>query len=386
MDQQANKKTKILFVITKSNFGGAQKYVYDIATGLSPEHFEVTVASGGAGLLLDKLKAHNIRTITIPSLFRDISITKEFSSFRELYHLLKSERPDVVHLNSSKVGGIGALAGRSADIPRIIFTAHGWAWHEEHRSALQKITIKCASWATMMLSHTTIAVSKAVYDDTRHFPFVAKKIALIKNGIGAISFTEKHAARAHLFTQTGATIDDSIFLIGTVAELHKNKGLIYAVDAMKTLTTKYPHIRYVVMGSGEDRALLEARIKQHELQKHVFLLGFVDHASQNLSALDCFLLPSLKEGLPYVLLEAGQAKLPVVATEIGGIPDCIVNNTTGLLVPPHNPDAIAQAVERLVTTPELGAQLGNALSEKIQNEFSLENMREETEKLYLKNI
>lgn len=386
MAQHVTKKIKVLFVITKSNFGGAQKYVYDIATGLSPERFDVVVASGGAGLLFDKLKTHNIRTITIPSLLRDISVTKDFSSFRELYRLFQSECPDVIHLNSSKVGGIGALAGRSAGVPRIIFTAHGWAWHEEHRSALQKIMIKCVSWATMMLSHTTIAVSKAVYDDTRHFPFVAKKIALIKNGIGAISFTEKHAARAHLFAQTGATIDDSIFLIGTIAELHKNKGLIYAIDAMKTLVAKYPHVRYVVMGDGEDRELLEARIKQQELQKHVFLLGFVDHASQNLSALDCFLLPSLKEGLPYVLLEAGQAKLPVIATEIGGIPDCIINNETGLLVPPQDSRAIAQAVERLIASPELGAQLGNALSEKTQNEFSLENMREETEKLYLKDL
>ena len=121
-------KKKVTYVITKSNWGGAQRYVFDLATNLPKEQFEVAVALGGDGLLAKKLQERNTSIYRSISLGRDISIGKDIRSFFELYRLFKKERPDVVHLNSSKAGGIGALAARVAGIKKIIFTMVLFEW------------------------------------------------------------------------------------------------------------------------------------------------------------------------------------------------------------------------------------------------------------------
>lgn len=176
------KKKKILFVITKSNFGGAQRYVYDLARSLPSREFEVVVAFGGEGLLKEKLTQANIRTVPIEGLERDINLFNEFSVFSQLMKLFKEERPDVVHLNSSKIGGIGALAGRLARVPHIVFTAHGWAFNEE-RPWIERKIIAVLYWITLVLSHTTIAVSEQIKKQICCFPFVKHKMIIIHNGI-----------------------------------------------------------------------------------------------------------------------------------------------------------------------------------------------------------
>src|SRR3989344_323690 len=103
-------KKKILFVITKSNWGGAQKYVFDLATNLPKEEFEPVVACGGGGMLAKRLRAEKIRVVEVPSLERDISFIKEIRAFFFLWKLFQKEKPDVVHLNSSKAAALGALA------------------------------------------------------------------------------------------------------------------------------------------------------------------------------------------------------------------------------------------------------------------------------------
>ncbi len=124
-------KKKIIFVITKSNWGGAGRYVFDLATTLTSD-YDVAVALGGTGLLVDKLRKENIRTIPIPSLGRDIHVRADSSAFFELLAIFKKEKPDVVHLNSSKAGGLGALAARmSRTIPN---PAH----NPQHTNASEK--------------------------------------------------------------------------------------------------------------------------------------------------------------------------------------------------------------------------------------------------------
>ena len=119
------KAKKILFLITKANWGGAQRYVFDLATALRNE-FDISVAFGQEGLLAKKLREAQITTFPIRALQRDVSISSDVKSFLELMRLFRVEKPDVVHLNSSKAAGVGALAARLAGVPRIIFTAHGW--------------------------------------------------------------------------------------------------------------------------------------------------------------------------------------------------------------------------------------------------------------------
>lgn len=374
-------KKKILFVITKSNFGGAQKYVFDLATRLPKEKFDVSVVLGGDGLLADKLRGSNIRIITISSLLRDVNIFKDAVTFFTLWKLFRTERPDVVHLNSAKVSGLGALAARLAHVPKIIFTAHGWAFNEE-RVLPSRIIIKFLSWMTILLSHKTIAVSKSVQNDTNLWPLVKNKIITIKNGVKEPEFYTREVAKTKLFAQVNGSLPLNAFIVGTIAELHKNKGLEYAIEALAKLIPKNPSLRYFILGEGEEKSRLNALVEHHGLQGRVFLLGYVEDAARFLKAFDVFLLPSIKEGLPFVVLEAGLARVPVIATKVGGIPEVIEDGKTGLLVAPRDSEAIAGAAQTLIADRTLAEHLEEALRYKIANEFSLEQTFRETSDVY----
>lgn len=372
--KENSRKIKVLFVITKSNFGGAQHYVYDLARGLPRDTFEAVVACGGSGVLVEKLNEAQVRTIPLP-LTRDVSPLRDLASFFALVHLFRTECPDVVHLNSAKASGLGAVAARLAGIPNIIFTAHGWAFNED-RALLSHIAIKFFSWLTVVLTHKTIAVSEAVHRDTQNWPFVKNKVVTIHNGVDSIAFLSRKEVREKLHLPPDA------FIIGTIAELHPNKGLTYAIEAIAKLLEKHPDIYYVIWGDGEEKDPLNALVKARGLHGRVLLHGFMKDASHYLKAFDCFVLPSTKEGLPYVILEAGLAELPVIATSVGGIPEVILDQKTGLLVPAKNADALADALDKLITSPTLRTSLGNTLHEKVLHDFSLDNMTTNTLKLY----
>ncbi len=375
-------KKKILFVITKSNFGGAQKYVFDLAIGLPRNKFDVVVALGGTGLLSDKLRTAGIRTISLPSLERNINPLKDLSSFIALVKLFKIEAPDVVHLNSAKASGLGALAGRLSGVPKIIFTAHGWAFKEE-RSWLSRMIITALSWATILLAHRTIAVSEAVYRDTHGWPLISAKVTTIHNGIGSIEFLPRDNARRNIGGRAGVLLPEDTFLVGSIGELHPNKGFIYAIDAMAQLSPENPNLYYIILGDGEEKKLLSNLIEARGLRGRVFLIK-EEHASYYLKAFDCFLVPSNKEGLPYVLLEAGLASIPVVATTVGGIPEIIEYAETGFLVSPRDSQAIANSIEQLIVSPALRTTLSTALHERVVKEFSLARALAETVSLYTK--
>ena len=384
MIQEKSRKKKVIFVITKSNWGGAQRYVYDLATTLPRDRYEVAVACGGEGALVDKLRIAGIRTLMIPDLGRDISITKDLAVFAQLLNLFRTEQPDIVHLNSSKIGGIGAFAGRIAHVPHIIFTAHGWAFNED-RPAWQKWMIKFFTWLTIVLARTTIAVSQGTLDQIRHFPFVRKKIALIHNGIPSTPLLPRAEAREIILPEEQhSSIPGHALWIGVVAELHKTKGLTYALQAIEILKKTRPDIAliFIVIGEGAERVTLERLIETLELTGHVFLVGHKQNAAELLSGFDIFMLPSISEALGYVLLEAGAAGLPVVATRVGGIPEIIEDGVSGILVAPRSPEAIAAAITVLINDPAKAPAYGAALKKKVGEQFSLERMLAKTESVY----
>src|ERR1700722_15342058 len=125
-----HKPTRILYVITKANWGGAQRYVYDVATAAREKGHEVTVACGAEGELSVRLMQANIPVIFVDGLGRDVAPVADVRALLHLLRLIKSMRPDVVHANSSKAGLLAVVAARFSKVPRIIFTAHGWAFNE----------------------------------------------------------------------------------------------------------------------------------------------------------------------------------------------------------------------------------------------------------------
>lgn len=369
-------KKKILYIITKSNWGGAQRYVFDLAQKLKDE-CEITVASGGKGVLFDKLRAEGIKTISIPFLGRDIKIWDEPKVLLEMLKILKNKKPDVVHLNSPKVAGIGSAASRIYNLThkgkiKIVQTVHGFPFMEP-RPFIWRAIMWSASYVSILLTHESIFVSKKDIQLSKRMYFISKKIKYIPNGIAPINFLPKDESRLKLLGNRYEGI-----LIGTIAELNHNKGLEFLIDSFSYL--KDENIQSVIIGDGEKRDELKAL--KDKLQAPVIFTGSLPSAGEYLKAFDIFILPSLKEGLPYVLIEAGFAELPVISTTVGGIPHLIESGVSGTLVSPKDSKSLAFAVELYLQDPKLREEHGKKLKEVVEENFSLNQMVEKTVGIY----
>jgi len=383
MNTDKTAKNKVCFVITKGVWGGAQKYVYNLAANL-PDSFEPVVVCGENGVLNSKLDGAGIRNLCVQTMRRDISIAHEFRSFFELIKIIRAEKPNVLHLNSPKAGGLGALAGRILGVKKIIYTAHGWSFNED-RNLFEKVLIRIFSYITIILCHKVIVIAEKEQRDALSMPFVNQdKIILIKNGVEVVEYKEKSIAREELLKilKTEHATPENIHKttwIGNIAELHKNKGQEYAIQAIQKIT--HPTTLFII-GKGEEKNSLEKMIKDLKLEDKVFLVGFLDKASQYLKAFDIFVLPSIKEGLPYTLLEAGLAEVPCIACNTGGIPDIIENSVSGILTTKKRDGEIQRAIEYMIEKLDERERFAMNLKEKVENEFSLDGMLEKTIKLY----
>lgn len=363
-------KKKLLFVITKSNWGGAQRYVYDLATNL-PE-YDVAVAYGGEGELVRRLQEKHARLIPIPGMVRNVTASKDTQAFFELIKIFRRERPDIVHLNSSKAGALGALAARIARVPSIVFTVHGWPSNEPV-SPLSKLFRWSASLATLLLCDKVMTVSHFAM---MHAP-LGIKTTPVHNGIEEPNFVPRDEAREFIAELAG--IPKDALWMGTLAELHPNKG----IDILIAALTSVPIGSYaIVMGEGVQRQYLEQLIATHNLGDRIKLVGFVRDAASYLKAFDLFVLPSRTEALGYVIIEAGFAGLPVVATTVGGIPEVVDDQLTGILVPPYDAQDLAAALNEMIESPNTRARYGAALQEKVRRYFGLRGMVKKTIEVY----
>ena len=369
-------KTKILYVITKSNWGGAQKYVFDLAKYAQNKGFFSLVAIGGDGELKERLDEEKIKNYKIKNLNRDISLFKEISSFFNLLQIYRKESPDVIHLNSSKIGGLGSLAGRvyalsSRKKVKIIFTAHGWYFNEKI-NPLKKMVTWFLSYLTTIFCHKIITLSEKEFKQALQFPFVSKKkVYLIRNGIKEINFFDRQVAREKLGLK-----EDKFYLV-SIAELHKNKGLDVLLKAVAGAKTDL-----IIIGDGEEKDNLEKLIEKLDIKKQVKMLGWLPEASRYLKAFDVFVLSSRKEGLPFVLLEAGLAGLPCILSSIGAIPEIIEGGKEALLVTPEKVDGLTNSINSLIKNSQTRESLGFNLEKKVSQKYSFQKMAEETIKLY----
>ena len=334
---------KILYIVTQSEWGGAQKYVYDLVDNLSTDQYDLCVASGKSNTneLPNKLISKNVKIIRLKHLQREINLLVDLRATLELYRLIRSEQPDIVHLNSTKAGVIGSIAAFLARVPQILYTAHGWVFNEPN-ATLKNTVYYIAEKISSYLKDDIICVSH--YDER-----VAKKrnirprgrLLTIHNGInlGTLNFYEKETARELLSEKINKELPAHAHLIGAIGNLYKTKGHGFLIDAAK----KLPESVFVILGEGIERPYLEQQIQSNRLEDRFFLPGSVINAFQFIKAFDIFALPSVKEGLSYTLLEAVASGVPIVATNVGGTPE-IINSEN--LVPPGDADALALALKQ----------------------------------------
>ena len=438
MESQAKQKKKILYVITQGEWGGAQRYIFDLATN-APTDFEVFVAVGeknGKKELQEKLQISNVKfpinsqiqIIQLNHLVRKISPIHDILAIFELSKLYKKISPAIIHLNSSKAGIVGSLANLTFHWKleignwKLFYTVHGWVFNEPLNFLIKNL-YKFLEKLTAKLKNKIIVLSDKDYNDGLNLGIPKNKLVKIPLGIEKPVFLERNEARRFLDScwslpraWTRGRNDNSGIVsspfeaprndmwVGTIANLYKTKGLDILIEAIKimslrgsqfTLTDeaipwKYgiatprsgearnDNPQFIIIGEGPERKNLENLIKKYNLEKQIFLLGSLENASQYLQGFDIFVLPSRKEGLPYTLLEAQSANLPIVATDVGGIPEIIQNEKTGLLSPASS-ELLAENLSRLINDRDLQEKF----KQNTKPNFTLEKMLKATFESYL---
>ena len=173
------------------------------------------------------------------------------------------------------------------------------------------------------------------------------------------------------------------FIIGSIGNLYKTKGYEYFIQAADILINKH-HIlaTFLIIGEGGERKNLEALIKKYHLENNFILAGSIEQAARLLPAIDIYVCSSVKEGLSYTLIEAMQAGRPIAATDVGGNPEMVVNEKTGLLSKPADPNDLAEKIKTLLNNQALAAELGRRAQAKAAVEFNLKTMLEATKRAY----
>ena len=375
---------KLLFLITQGHWGGAQKYVSDLATALASE-FDITVAVGdpeGERQLQEQFSvqrsAFSVTIVQLKHLRRAISPIHDLLAVWEIKRLYQKVKPDLVHLNSSKAGVIGSFAkwvmfhGSCV----MIYTAHGWVF-EEPLPGPMKTLYRLAEKYTARAKDAIITLSeedKKIAREKLGVPI--NRLTLIRNGVKEPTLPLSGAeARQSLSLPADAIV------VGTIANHYKTKGLDVLLHVVAEIKKEIGNLQVIILGDGPERRQLEALIDKLDLHSCVRLTGFLPDAAKYLPAFDIFVLPSRKEGSPYTLLEAMHAGLPIIATTVGAIPDIITNGEHGLLVPRESPYALSTALRKLINDPEYANRLGLAAQNRANN-FSLDQQIAATTTLY----
>lgn len=377
-------KIKVLLVITLSELGGAQKVVYHIAAGLSPEQFEITVACAPMGELISWLKnlPWNIRVIEIPELKRNISPLNDLKAFYKLYLLMKKEDFHIVHCHSSKAGVLGRLAARLAGVPKIFFTAHGWGMNE-YQGWPGRFFYILAERLAGVLSTRIICVSQSDLEKGLTLKLATPgRLSVIYNGAPEPQ-KKKGTLRKEL------AIKEEDIIIGTVARLAIQKDPLFLINVAERMIASSDnspdknHLYFVIIGDGPLRLRCEEYIKRKGLEGRVFLLGSREEAAELIQDFDIFVLFSRWEGLPLTIIEAMLAGVPVVANMVGGVRELVVNNETGYLINKLDVNEAKKALWDLVSNPEKRFLMGEAGRRRALKLFNVSKMVEKYKELYL---
>jgi len=303
---------------------------------------------------------------------------------------LNKENYNLIHLNSSKASFVGSVAAKMYSYnpantkTRVVYTAHGFVFNEPLSKIRKKAYIFSEKIAAAF-QYLIIAVSEtdrqSAIDQQICNP---NKIFTVHNGLNfdKYNFYSKEEARNKL----NLSADKKYF--GTIASFYETKGYEYLVEAIKILRNKQSQIlknyQWVLIGEGPNLEKIKKQVADNNLSPYIKFIPAQDNDWKFLKAFDCFILPSIKEGLPYTILEAGLAQIPIIATKVGGLPEIITNEKTGLLITPANPLSLAQAMEKMSQDHDLSEKFAESNYQNIKNNFNLQNTLDKTEELYLK--
>lgn len=366
---------KVLHVIRPAA-GGMKNHLLTLIAKANRDLFELTVACPPGDIARD-VASLGIDVIPIP-LRGELSPGTDITSIRILASALKERNITILHAHSSKAGLVGRLAAALAGTPVIIMTAHNSIFYEDWPN-WKKNTFAMAERLLAGRTDLILTVSNALRDELlAREGLKSNKVVTVYNGIEPEHFTIK-GERLAILKSLGLPPLGKV--VGTIARLAPQKGIKYFLQAAAILA-KRCQANFLVVGDGPLRKELEEEAAALGLQRRVVFTGERRDIPNILPVFDVFVLPSLTEGFPLTILEAMAAARPTVATSVGGIPEAIINNYTGILVPPRDPVELARSITILLKDYDKARRYGEAAHKELMQRFTTDKMVQQTELLY----
>ncbi len=351
-----SQQLSILQLITPSRYSGAERGVSDLSAALQRAGHRVVVATKANAEFEAQLRQRGVE-VRVPGIARKTNLAAPLRIAR----LAREIDADLIHTHLSTASMWGSIAGRCLGLPVL---AHVHALNKKH---------------CFLLADRIVTPSEGVRQHLIAQGMAAVRIRVIHNGIPAERFTglpPPSQIRRELDLPAGAPV------LGVVAHLSPRKGHQYLLEAIARLDSG-GDVQCLVVGEGRLRGQLEGLARQLGIAPRTHFVGYRDDATALMQVCDIVVLPSVAiEGFGMCLIEAAFLGIPTVGSRAPGIDEAIVDSETGLLVPPGDPMALAEAIERLLGEPELATRLGEAGRHRAHEMFTLERQAEATVALY----
>lgn len=363
------KKHKIIYFIEDLGVGGIERTIAHLMMNMDPLRFscEVWCLSGG-GIIADQLKESGFAVRVL-----DVRSCYDPRNFFQLAKMIREASPDIVHTQTYFSGVVGRCAAKLAGV-RVIVSHVNNVY--KHYSWLNLTVEKALSMFTDSIICCSNAVKAFVVEKENISP---QKTVVIYNGVDPAqfnSFVDRKAIR------TSFGVEDEEVLLITAASLTPKKGHVYILEALEKIVRDNCAVKYLVVGDGPSRKDLGSAVKRLGLDDHVIFCGQRQDVPQLLQASDIFVLPSITEGFPLVLVEAFYGGLVVVASDVGGVSELVRDGVDGILVPPEKVYPLQQAVLSLLDDRARFERLQENVIKKDMTDYFTENMVRRVSDLY----
>lgn len=359
------RRLKILLMTDEARIGGGQKHILLLATSLNRKKYDVAVACERQGYLVDQLQKAGIRHLTV-----EMSNRLSPKSLRGCMNALREFKPDVLHTHGGTPGLWGRLAARLSGVPIVVHTYHGL--HILYRGAFVRAALLWLERALLRITSHIICVSSADFVSAKqHRLLRVPHASIVRNGVvvGPVkSSSVGKKLRARL------SIPSKGIIVGSIGRMHHQKGYFYLLRAASVIVRERKDVYFVLVGDGPQMDQVQQESERMGLADHVRFMGAVDNASELIPSFDMFVLPSLWEGFPIVLLEASAAARPIIATAINGNMEIVRDGVNGILVPPRDPKRLSEAILQLVAQPALRRKLGKSARSQALREYDVKKM------------